>query len=152
MATKTATIVSAPLTTSNYARYVNPQWVALLNLLDMNVEYDRCIGCELFTKDGRRILDYLSGYCVHNAGHNHPEIIQAVTEEIAKRGPAMSGRAMSRKSRENWRNGSANWPAAGLRKFILERVEAKEWRRRSSLHALPRPGREFSMPGIAFMA
>ncbi len=89
MATKTATIVSASSTTSNYARYVNPEWVALLNLLDMNVEYDRCLGCELFTNDGRRILDYLSGYCVHNAGHNHPDIIQAVTEEIAKRGPGM---------------------------------------------------------------
>ena len=78
MATKAATIVSDTRKPSNYARYVNPQWVALLNLLDMNVEYDRCIGCELFTKDGRRILDYLSGYCVHNAGHNHPDIIEAV--------------------------------------------------------------------------
>jgi ornithine--oxo-acid transaminase len=35
--------------------------VALLNLLDMNVEYERCLGCELFTADGRRILDFLSG-------------------------------------------------------------------------------------------
>jgi len=66
----TAAEVSAGV--SNYEEYVNPQWVALLNLLGMNVEYERCLGCELFTKDGRRILDFLSGYCVHNAGHNHP--------------------------------------------------------------------------------
>ena len=75
--------------TSNYQEHVNPQWVSLLNLLGMNVEYERCFGCELFTKDGRRILDFLSGYCVHNAGHNHPYIIQALKDEMDKCGPAM---------------------------------------------------------------
>jgi ornithine--oxo-acid transaminase len=74
---------------SNYKDYVNPQWVALLNLLGMNVEYERCLGCELFTKDGRRILDFLSGYCVHNVGHNHPDIIQALKDEMDRCGPAM---------------------------------------------------------------
>jgi ornithine--oxo-acid transaminase len=43
----------------------------------------------LFTKDGRRILDFLSGYCVHNTGHNHPYIIQALKVEMDKCGPAM---------------------------------------------------------------
>jgi ornithine--oxo-acid transaminase len=75
--------------TCNYQDFVNPHWVALLNLLGMNVEYHRCLGSELFTKDGRRILDFLSGYCVHNAGHNHPYIIQALKDEMDKCGPAM---------------------------------------------------------------
>jgi len=75
--------------TSAYREHVNPQWVALLNLLGMNVEYVRCSGCELFTADGRRILDFLSGYCVHNAGHNHPYIVQALKDELDKCGPAM---------------------------------------------------------------
>jgi ornithine--oxo-acid transaminase len=91
MATKSATI-ALPVETSsnsNYQEYVNPQWVTLLNLLGMNVEYERCVGCELFAKDGRRILDFLSGYCVHNTGHNHPYIIQALKEEMDKCGPAM---------------------------------------------------------------
>ena len=74
---------------SNYKEYVNPQWVALLNLLGMNVEYERCLGCELFTSDGRRVLDFLSGYCVHNTGHNHPYIILALKDELNKCGPAM---------------------------------------------------------------
>jgi ornithine--oxo-acid transaminase len=86
-ATAVSPDVSAP--TSNYQDYVNPQWVSLLNLLGMNVEYERCLGCELFTKDGRRVLDFLSGYCVHNTGHNHPYIIQALKEEMDKCGPAM---------------------------------------------------------------
>jgi ornithine--oxo-acid transaminase len=55
----------------------------------MNVKYDRCFGTELFTADGRRILDYLSGYCVHNIGHNHPYVIQALKEEMDRCGPAM---------------------------------------------------------------
>jgi ornithine--oxo-acid transaminase len=91
MATKSAPVVS-PLesaTTSDYHHYVNPQWVALLNLLGMNVEYERCLGAELFTKDGRRILDFLSGYCVHNTGHNHPHIVQALKDELDNCGPAM---------------------------------------------------------------
>ncbi|MGD0793795.1 MAG: aspartate aminotransferase family protein [Terriglobales bacterium] len=91
MATNSATIVSPDVSTStsNYKEYVNPQWVALLNLLGMNVEYERCLGCELFTRDGRRVLDFLSGYCVHNTGHNHPHIIQALQDELNKCGPTM---------------------------------------------------------------
>jgi len=75
--------------TSNYNDYVNPQWVTLLSLLGMNVQYERCLGCELFTKNGRRVLDFLSGYCVHNCGHNHPYIIQALKDEMDRCGPAM---------------------------------------------------------------
>ncbi len=91
MATTSTTIVPSRVstTTSNYQEYVNPQWVTLLNLLGMNVEYERCLGCELFTKDGRRVMDFLSGYCVHNTGHNHPYIIQALKDEMDRCGPAM---------------------------------------------------------------
>src|SRR5258708_39758500 len=53
--TATAGAPSTVATASNYQEYVNPQWVTLLNLLGMNVEYERCFGCELFTKDGRCI-------------------------------------------------------------------------------------------------
>jgi ornithine--oxo-acid transaminase len=74
---------------SLYSDYVNPQWVTLLNLLDMNARYERCLGTELFTVDGRRILDFHSGYCVHNTGHNHPHIIQALKHELDRCGPAM---------------------------------------------------------------
>ena len=72
-----------------YAEHVNPQWVRLLNLLQMNEQYERCCGCELFTSSGRRILDFLSGYCVHNTGHNHPAIVTALHEELDRGGPAM---------------------------------------------------------------
>jgi ornithine--oxo-acid transaminase len=72
-----------------YQAHVNPQWAKLLDVLDMNVQYDRCEGAELHVADGRTILDFLSGYGVHNAGHNHPRIIAALREELERRGPAM---------------------------------------------------------------
>jgi len=77
------------LATGAYADYVNPQWVKLISLLEMNVSYERCEGVELFKADGGRILDFLSGYCVHNTGHNHPAIIEALKEELDRSGPVM---------------------------------------------------------------
>src|SRR4029077_14648806 len=91
-ATKRAIMVTSTLDTAVgtlYSQHVNPQWVRLLDLLEMNVRYERCFGSELFTADGRRILDCLSGYCVHNVGHNHPAVIAAVREELESCGPAM---------------------------------------------------------------
>lgn len=73
----------------NYREHVNPQWLRLLNILQMNVRYARCRGAVLETEDGRRILDFLSGYCVHNTGHNHPRVIRALEEELRREGPAM---------------------------------------------------------------
>src|ERR1700682_2115079 len=72
-----------------YERYVNPQWVRLLDVLRMNVDYARCVGAELHTTSGRRILDFISGYCVHNIGHNHPRVISALKDELDRNGPAM---------------------------------------------------------------
>jgi ornithine--oxo-acid transaminase len=74
---------------TKYEKYINPQWVRLLDVLGMNVEYLRCVGSELFTSDGQRILDFISGYCVHNVGHNHPRIIAAIKDELDRNGPAM---------------------------------------------------------------
>jgi ornithine--oxo-acid transaminase len=82
-------VTNAPAAVQDYTDHVNPQWVRLLDLLELNVEYARCQGVELTTADGRTVLDFLSGYCVHNAGHNHPEIIAQLQDELNRRGPAM---------------------------------------------------------------
>lgn len=80
---------SSLATKTSYAESVNPQWVRVLDLLDMNVRYERCQGAELFADDGTCYLDFLSGYCVHNTGHNHPYIIEALKQELDRCGPAM---------------------------------------------------------------
>src|ERR1700693_6266103 len=72
-----------------YERYVNAQWVRLLDVLQMNVTYVLCSGAELHTADGRIIFDFNSGYCVHNVGHNHSRVIVALKDELGKAGPAM---------------------------------------------------------------
>lgn len=82
-------LASTPSLETSYSSYVNPQWVRLLDILGLNVSYRCCTGTELFTTDGRRILDFLSGYCVHNTGHNHPAIIAALKQELDRHGPAM---------------------------------------------------------------
>jgi len=87
-----STLAAAPRSVSAdaaYSEHVNPQWVRLLSLLEMNVRYSRCVGAELFTSDGGRILDFLSGYCVHNLGHNHPNVVRALHDELDRSGPAM---------------------------------------------------------------
>jgi ornithine--oxo-acid transaminase len=80
---------ASAIDTIRYSEYVNPQWVRLLHVLEMDVKYDRCAAAELFTGDGRTILDFLSGYCVHNTGHNHPQVIAALKDELDRSGPAM---------------------------------------------------------------
>ncbi len=82
-------MTSSAAVASLYQERVNPQWVRLLDVLGMNVEYVRCEGTELYAADGRRIVDFLSGYCVHNTGHNHPAILAALHDELDRRGPAM---------------------------------------------------------------
>jgi ornithine--oxo-acid transaminase len=74
---------------ASYQAHVNPQWVRLLNLLEMNARYVECRGERLRTSQGRTILDFLSGYCVYNIGHNHPHVISALHEELDRQGPAM---------------------------------------------------------------
>jgi ornithine--oxo-acid transaminase len=85
----TLQIASAAYGSERYAQRVNPEWVRLLDLLQMNVRYERCMGVELFTAEGERILDFLSGYCVHNVGHNHPDVVRALQNELERCGPAM---------------------------------------------------------------
>ena len=45
-----------------YLDAVNPYWVRVLKLLQMDVRYERCIGTEMFTTDGQHILDFLSQF------------------------------------------------------------------------------------------
>jgi ornithine--oxo-acid transaminase len=64
-------------------------WVKLLDAVGMNVRYTHCSGSELYTADGRTILDCLSGYCVHNVGHNHPFVVAELVAELQSQSPSM---------------------------------------------------------------
>jgi ornithine--oxo-acid transaminase len=73
----------------SYENYVNPSWVKLLDALGMNARYTHCSGSELYTADGRTILDCLSGNCVHNVGHNHPFVVAELVAELQSQSPAV---------------------------------------------------------------
>jgi acetylornithine aminotransferase len=41
-------------------------------------------GCQLFDEQGRRYLDGLAGIAVNTLGHNHPRLVRALGEQLAK--------------------------------------------------------------------
>ena len=112
--------------TDAYQDFVNPQWVKLLTLLGMNVEYERCSGCELFVRDGPLVLDFLSGYCVHNVGHNHPYVVQALKDELDKSGPVRNSHPDLRQQFHGVESGAP----AHRRRTALERLRCRHSRSR----------------------
>jgi len=45
---------------------------------------ERASGCDIFTKDGRRILDLYGGHAVAALGYGHPRLTQAIQQQSAK--------------------------------------------------------------------
>ena len=61
-------------------RYVMPTYAKA------PVEFVRGSGCSLWDADGNEYLDFFAGLSVHNAGHCHPRIVAAVSDQIARLG------------------------------------------------------------------
>lgn len=49
-----------------------------------NLPVERAEGVYLYDKDGRRYLDFLSGFGACNAGHNHPRVVAAAREQMER--------------------------------------------------------------------
>jgi acetylornithine/N-succinyldiaminopimelate aminotransferase len=58
------------------ARYVMPTYARA------GVEFVRGEGARLWDADGKEYLDFFAGLSVHNAGHCHPRIVEAVREQV----------------------------------------------------------------------
>lgn len=50
----------------------------------IGLEIDYARGVYLFTKDGQRITDFISGIAVSSLGHAHPDVVKAVQDQAAK--------------------------------------------------------------------
>ena len=48
------------------------------------LEVERAEGLYLYTPDGKRYADMISGIAVSNLGHRHPKIIQAIQDQLSK--------------------------------------------------------------------
>jgi acetylornithine/N-succinyldiaminopimelate aminotransferase len=45
---------------------------------------ERAEGTKVYTRDGREYLDFISGICVANIGHTHPEVVAAIQRQAAE--------------------------------------------------------------------
>ncbi len=48
----------------------------------IGLEIDHAHGSYVYTKDGRRYLDFLSGISVTNIGHTHPAVVKALCKQV----------------------------------------------------------------------
>ena len=60
------------------ARYAMPTYAR------SSVEFVRGEGARLWDADGREYLDFFAGLAVHNAGHCHPAIVQAIADQAGR--------------------------------------------------------------------
>jgi acetylornithine/N-succinyldiaminopimelate aminotransferase len=62
------------------ARYAMPTYARA------PVEFVRGLGARLWDAEGREYLDFFAGLSVHNAGHCHPKIVAAITDQVERLG------------------------------------------------------------------
>ncbi len=65
-----------------HERYLNPQMPKVLRTIGFDADYVRAEGAHLYDRDGRRYLDFLSGFGVFALGRCHPGIEQALRDAI----------------------------------------------------------------------
>jgi putrescine aminotransferase len=73
-----------------YARHLNPSLAKLMGFAGFGVEV-WAEGCILRDHEGREFIDCLGGYGTFTFGHRHPEIVQAVKDQLDY--IALSGKA-----------------------------------------------------------
>jgi len=56
--------------------------VALPSVFPMGLEIDRAEGIYMYSPDGKKFTDLVSGVCVNNLGHRHPAIARAVKDQV----------------------------------------------------------------------
>ncbi|MCF8119648.1 MAG: aspartate aminotransferase family protein [Deltaproteobacteria bacterium] len=72
-----------------HRRYLNPQFVRVLEVIGFNRNYSSAKGARLIDEKGREVLDFLAGFGVFNIGRNHPLVAQVVREMLDADPPSM---------------------------------------------------------------
>ena len=60
------------------------RYLGLPSLKPIGIEIDHAKGIYLYDEKGNEYIDLVSGVSVSNAGHCHPKIIEAITEQVNK--------------------------------------------------------------------
>jgi len=50
----------------------------------IGLEVDQAVGSYIYLKDGRRIIDLISGIAVSSLGHRHPRVMEAIKRQLDK--------------------------------------------------------------------
>ena len=68
-----------PTTRQNFYRFIcqtSPE--------PLGLEIERADGIYLFTRDGKRYIDFISGLGVANIGHQHPRVLAAIRQQLER--------------------------------------------------------------------
>lgn len=68
--------------------HINPDFIDLIETIGWGRRFVQAIGCRLRDEDGNDILDLLAGFGVHNLGHNHPRLVEALHTALTSGGPS----------------------------------------------------------------
>jgi acetylornithine/succinyldiaminopimelate/putrescine aminotransferase len=58
------------------------QHLALPSQMPLGLEVERAEGIYMYSPEGKRYIDLVSGVCVNNLGHRHPAIVRAVKDKL----------------------------------------------------------------------
>lgn len=73
-----------------YASHINPVSIGLGGPGGLVRTFVRGEGAELFDESGRAYLDFVAGFGSLNLGHNHPDVVAAITSALGQRAPGFS--------------------------------------------------------------
>lgn len=63
-----------------HRRYINPQFVRVLQVIGFERNYTTAKGAWLKDEKGAEVLDFLAGFGVFNIGRNHPLVARVLKE------------------------------------------------------------------------
>lgn len=78
-----------------YQRHVNPVLAQLEKIAGMDGRFVRAEGCRMWDDRGNEYLDFIAGHGAFNLGHNHPEIIKCIKENLSENLPQIYGTGAS---------------------------------------------------------
>jgi putrescine aminotransferase len=66
----------------SYGRLINPAYPSFLNKLGLNKVAAKAQGATITDSDGKTYIDCVGGYGLFNLGHNNPDIIESLTDQL----------------------------------------------------------------------
>ncbi len=67
---------------ARHARYINPAWIKVLDLLGYGRSFVRAEGTRMWDAEGRAYVDFLAGCGSVPLGYNHPELVAAAISSL----------------------------------------------------------------------